>query len=84
MAKAKYDITKIPKWAQKKIKKLEQEIEYLQGLKKLHAYLVQHQDKHWFSMEITEELRLFILSKNQATPIAWVKKGDIIFFGRKW
>jgi len=84
MAKAKRNITKLPKWVQKILAEKDGEIERLQGLRKLHGFLTAHKDVEWFCIgPVKEDMTLFQLQNNHAHAICFLGEGDVLFVGRK-
>ena len=84
MAKAKKDINKLPRWAQKILTEKDREIKRLQGLRKLHAFLTAHENVDWFCIgPVKEDMTLFQLQNNHAHAICSLSEGDVLFVGRK-
>jgi len=84
MPRAQKDVSKLPKWAQRLLKEKDMEIERLQGLRDLHAFLTAHKDVEWYSIgPAKENMTLFQLQNNHAHAICSLGEGDVLFVGRK-
>ena len=84
MPRAQKDVSKLPKWAQRLLKEKDAEIERLQGLRNLHAFLTAHKDVEWYSIgPVKEDMKLFHLQNNHAQAICSLGEGDVLFVGRK-
>ena len=80
MPRAQKDVSKLPKWAQRLLKEKDAEMERLQGLRNLHAFLTAHKDVEWYSIgPAKESMTLFQLQNNHAHAICSLGEGDVLF-----
>jgi hypothetical protein len=84
--KTKGDESKLPKWAQKRLRGLRLEIELLQSLKTAHA-LLSDKDRDWFTIQNIcgkgEDYRyLWMLNRDSAATVCSLGKDDMIVVGR--
>jgi len=77
----------LPIWAQERIIQLRQEIESLEGLRKLSGFLADD-ERDWFVLPdpvngcTDEKLSLWLLYTDRPFPVCTLYKGDKLFIGR--
>ena len=84
-----HDITQLPKWAQKQIVDLEDQIARLQGLKKAHAVLMDGTGEGWFTLPFHKSTfaekdyrTLYILERDCPCSLCDIGKTDVVLIGR--
>lgn len=81
------DVSLLPKWAQRKIKDLEFEVQSREALKNLHG-LLSDKDRDWFTLPNPaggcdiDTLSLWILSSENPFRVCTLFKDDLLFIGR--
>ena len=82
-----HDESKLPKWAQKRLNDLRQEVASLENLKTIHAIL-SDKDPNWSSLtglcnEGQNYRNLWVIDCDHPRPVCTVGKNDVVFIGRQ-
>jgi hypothetical protein len=81
------DVSLLPKWAQRRIKDLEYEVQSREALKNLHSLLAD-KNRDWFTLPNPaggcdrDTLSLWILSSENPFRVCTLFKDDLLFIGR--
>ena len=82
-----YNESKLPIWAQLRIKNLRTTIQELESYRKMHAVL-EDKERDWFTLPDPfngcndDEMNLWFLKTNHPFPVCTLYKGDMLFIGR--